>query len=141
MTLLYDLRLALRLARRELRAGLRGFGVFLACMALGVAAVAGVRSLSAAYAAGVAEDAAALLGGDIEASLALRPLPPETLAALTRLGKTSHLVTMQVMARRRDAPGKRALASLRAADAAYPLYGSVTLSPPMPLDQALAVRD
>jgi len=82
MTLFDELKLALRLARRELRAGLRGFGVFLACMALGVAAVAGVRSLSAAYAAGVADDAAALLGGDIEASLALRPLPPEALAAL-----------------------------------------------------------
>ncbi|MYL82895.1 FtsX-like permease family protein [Desulfovibrio aerotolerans] len=141
MTFFDDLKLAARLARRELRAGLRGFGIFLACMALGVAAVAGVRSLSAAYAAGVAADAAALLGGDIEASLSLRAAAPDELAALTRLGPTSHLVSMQVMVRRQDSPGKRGLASLRAADAAYPLYGTVTLDPPLPLAEALAVRD
>lgn len=141
MTFLGDLKLAARLARRELRAGLRGFGIFLACLALGVAAVAGVRSLSAAYAAGVAEDAAALLGGDLEASLSLRPAAPDELAALTGLGPTSHLVSMQVMTRRQNAPNKRALASLRAADAAYPLYGTVVLSPPMPLADALAERD
>jgi hypothetical protein len=33
----------LRLALRELRGGVRGFGVFLACLALGVAAIAGIR--------------------------------------------------------------------------------------------------
>ena len=37
MTFFGDFKLAARLARRELRAGLRGFGIFLACMALGVA--------------------------------------------------------------------------------------------------------
>lgn len=141
MTFFADMLLAARLARRELRTGLRGFGVFLACMALGVAAVAGVKSLSAAYAAGVAEDAAALLGGDIEASLSLRPAAPDERAALTALGPTSHLVSMQAMVRSRETPGKRTLATLRAADAAYPLYGTVVLSPPMPLAEALAGRD
>jgi len=136
-----DMTLAARLARRELRTGLRGFGVFLACLALGVAAVAGVRSLSASYAAGLAEDAAALLGGDIEAALSQRPAAPEELAALSALGRTSHLVSMQVMARRTvGAPG-RALATLRAVDGAYPLYGAVVLAPPMALAEALAVRD
>ena len=38
--------LLLRLALRELRAGLSGFGIFLACIALGVAAIAGISSLS-----------------------------------------------------------------------------------------------
>jgi putative ABC transport system permease protein len=39
---LASFRLASRLAWRELRSGVRGFGVFLACLALGVAAIAGV---------------------------------------------------------------------------------------------------
>ena len=47
--------LALRLARRELRGGLRGFRIFLACLALGVAVIAGVGSLSAAIKAGLVE--------------------------------------------------------------------------------------
>ena len=37
---------ALRLALREMRGGLRGFYIFLACIALGTAAIAGVNSLS-----------------------------------------------------------------------------------------------
>ena len=38
--------LALRFAWRELRGGLRGFGVFIACIALGVMAIAGVGSVA-----------------------------------------------------------------------------------------------
>ena len=37
--------LSLTIARRELRGGLRGFRVFLACLALGVAAIAAVGTL------------------------------------------------------------------------------------------------
>ncbi len=33
-------------ARRELRAGVRGFYIFLACLVLGTGAIAGVQSLS-----------------------------------------------------------------------------------------------
>lgn len=39
-----DLRLALTLCRRELRGGLRGFGVFLGCLFLGVLAISAVGS-------------------------------------------------------------------------------------------------
>jgi putative ABC transport system permease protein len=42
-----QLGLAWRLARRELRGGLKGFGVLLACLCLGVAVIAGVGSLGA----------------------------------------------------------------------------------------------
>ena len=38
--------LALKLAWRDLRGGLRGFGVFIACLALGVMAIAAVASAS-----------------------------------------------------------------------------------------------
>ena len=43
---------ALRLARRELRGGLRGFRIFLACLALGVAAIAAVGSIRASSSGG-----------------------------------------------------------------------------------------
>ena len=39
--------LAWRLARRELRGGFKGLGVFLACLALGVAAIAAVGVVNA----------------------------------------------------------------------------------------------
>ena len=38
-----SLKLSARLAARELRGGLRGFRIFLTCLALGVAAIAAMR--------------------------------------------------------------------------------------------------
>ena len=45
--------LPLRFAARELRAGLRGFYVFIACIALGVMAMAAVGSLASGLAEGL----------------------------------------------------------------------------------------
>ena len=41
-----------RIARRELRGGLRGFRVFLACLALGVGAIAAVGSIASSVIGG-----------------------------------------------------------------------------------------
>ncbi len=49
---------ALRFAWRELRGGLRGFGVFIACIALGVMAIAGVGSVAQASRTGLPAPAA-----------------------------------------------------------------------------------
>ena len=63
------LTLAFSLARRELRAGfgggLRGFRILIACLAIGVAAIAGVGSLSSSLVAGLQADGQAILGGDV----------------------------------------------------------------------------
>ena len=64
---------ALRLARRELRGGIAGFRVFLACLVLGVGAIAATGSLGSAVEAGIRGDARTLLGGDVSARLAYRP--------------------------------------------------------------------
>ncbi len=65
-------RLALRFAWRDLRGGLRGFGVFIACIALGVMAIAGVGSVAASLADGIAGAGQAILGGDLAFSLIQR---------------------------------------------------------------------
>ncbi|WP_139323411.1 hypothetical protein, partial [Roseomonas sp. TAS13] len=59
------LALAWRLARRELRGGVKGLRIVLACLALGVAAIAAVGTLRAAVETGLAADGARLLGGDL----------------------------------------------------------------------------
>ena len=66
-------RLALSLAVREMRGGLRGFWILIACLALGVGAIAGAVSLNQAVKAGIDENARPLLGGDLQAHLANRP--------------------------------------------------------------------
>ena len=48
-----SLKIAIRFAARELRGGLVGFRVFLACLALGVAAIAAVGTVRAGIEAGL----------------------------------------------------------------------------------------
>src|SRR5438270_3400159 len=132
--------LALRLARREMRNGLRGFGIFLACLTLGVAAIAGVGSLAAAVDAGLKGDARIVLGGDLEFHLINRAASEAQLAALRQGGDLSEADQMRAMARRPDG-ARRSLIELKAVDGAYPLYGDVTLAPAQTLADALAQRD
>ncbi|MCU0802125.1 MAG: hypothetical protein MUD11_10160, partial [Rhodobacteraceae bacterium] len=66
------LRLAARFARRELRGGLAGFRVFLACLALGVAAIAGVGTIRAAIENGLQDQGAVILGGDAQMEFTYR---------------------------------------------------------------------
>ena len=66
------LKIAAKFARRELRGGLRGFRVFLACLALGVAAIAAVGSVRSAIEAGLTREGSALLGGDAEIEFTYR---------------------------------------------------------------------
>ena len=112
--------LALRLARRELRHGLKGFTVFLACLTLGVGAIAGVGSLSAAIGQGLARDGQALLGGDMEFRLSQRAPSAEEKAWITARGTPSETIQMRVMAEGQPS-GKRTLVELKAVDGAYPL--------------------
>ncbi len=62
----------MRFAARELRGGLRGFYVFIACIALGVMAIAGVGSVASGLADGLAREGRVILGGDLAFSLSLR---------------------------------------------------------------------
>ena len=59
----------LRFALRELRGGLHGFRIFVACIALGVMAIAGVGSFSRSLTDGLAREGRVILGGDLSFSL------------------------------------------------------------------------
>ena len=67
-----SLRIAARIARRELRGGLTGFRIFLACLILGVAAIAAIGSVREAIRAGLEREGATILGGDAELELTYR---------------------------------------------------------------------
>ena len=131
---------AFRLARRELRGGVRGLRVFLACLVLGVTAIAGIGSLAASVAAGIKADARDLLGGDAEARLAYRPADAAQRGFLAQSGSVSDIATMRAMARTQEGD-RRSLIELKAVDAAYPLFGAVVLSPAQSLAGALGRRD
>ena len=129
-----DLALAWRLARREMRGGLAGFRIFLLCIAIGVAAIAAVHSVSQAVQAGIARDARALHGGDLAVRTTYLPADTAARADFASLGRVSEVVEMRAMAR---ADGGAALVELKAVDRAYPLAGVLRLSGGMALEDAL----
>ena len=131
--------LALRYALRELRGGLRGFYVFIACIALGVMAIAGVGSVAASLGEGLAREGRTLLGGDVAFSLIQREAKPDEIAFLRSRGKLSVAATLRVMARAGD--GQLALVELKAVDDTYPMLGELALDPKLPMADLLAERD
>jgi len=131
--------LALRIALREMRGGLRGFYVLTACIALGVMAVAGVNSVASGLANGFAREGRSILGGDLAFLLSLREASTAEQDFLATQGQVSRAATMRAMARAQD--GDAALVEVKAVDASYPLYGTVLLDPDQPLRNVLAPED
>lgn len=63
---------ATRVFVRELRGGIRGFRVFVACLALGVASVAVVGTVRSSVEEGLSREGSAILGGDAEIEFSYR---------------------------------------------------------------------
>ena len=127
--------LALRFAGRELRSGVKGFRIFLACLALGVAAIAAAGSTAEAFRRGLASQAGEILGGDLALTVEQRRFTSDERAAIEGEGRASWAVSARAMA---EAPsGLRRLVELRGVSSAYPLVGKVELRGAASLDQAL----
>ena len=131
--------LAVRFAWREMRGGLRGFYVFIGCIALGVMAIAGVASVAGSLADGLAREGRVILGGDLAFTLIHREADAAERDFLRRRGELSTAATMRAMARAGD--WRTALVEIKAVDAAYPLHGAVVLDPAMTLADALVARE
>jgi len=133
-------RLAVRFALRELRGGLRGFYIFIACIALGVAAIAGVTSVSRALTEGISAEGQSILGGDLSFALVHRQADASEEAYLETLGTVSRVATMRAMTRLADG-SDQTLVELKAVDGSYPLYGRMVLEDGQDLAEALARKD
>ncbi|WP_298844107.1 FtsX-like permease family protein [uncultured Roseobacter sp.] len=126
-------------ARRELRGGLKGFRILLACLALGVAAIAAVGTVRASIEAGLAREGAALLGGDAELDFTYRFATATERTWMNNVAtRVSEIADFRSMAVVGD---ERGLTQIKAVDDAYPLVGAVTLSPDIPLKDALAAHN
>jgi putative ABC transport system permease protein len=132
--------LVLRLARRELRGGVRGLTIVLLCLALGVAAIAAVGTLRAATDRALAADGRRILGGDVEVDTGVEPAPDALRAWLDARGaRLSEVVQMRSMLV--AVSGQRQLVELKAVDQAWPLVGEAQIEPPQSLVTALGEHD
>ena len=127
---------AVTFALRELRSGVKGFRIFLACLALGVAAIAAASSTAEAFRQGLASQAREILGGDLSVTVEDRDFTPAERARLAATGRLSYAAAARAMA---TAPsGARRLVELRGVDNAYPLAGTVQVQGAPSLAAALA---
>ncbi|MGY6632429.1 MAG: ABC transporter permease [Alkalilacustris sp.] len=135
-----SVRVAARIARRELRGGLRGFWVFLACLALGVGAIAAVGSVRAAIEAGLAREGAVILGGDAQVSFTYRFADPAERNWMdSRAEVVSEIVDFRSMAVVGEGPtAERALTQVKGVDDRWPLIGTPRFDPALSLDDIFA---
>jgi len=121
-------RLAWKFALRELRGGLGGFYVFLACIALGVAAISGVNSVALSITSGIEEQGKTLLGGDVAFRTVQRRLNDQERRFLAAKGTLSEAANMRAMARLPDG-SDQSLIELKAVEPNWPLQGTFTTAP------------
>lgn len=115
---------AWRIARRDLSARFRGLRLLLVCLFLGTMALTAIGSLTAAIESELDSRGGELLGGDMQVSVWQRGLTEVERRSLASNGVLSEGTRLQAMARRGDAAVP---VELKAVDAAYPLYGALTL--------------
>jgi len=134
--------LPLRLALRDLRGGLAGLRLLAICLFLGVAALAGVGSLSSAILSELNARGQSILGGDIQVSVSQREATAEERSAFEAAGRVSHVTRMRAMAARTDG-AESLLVELKGVDSAYPLYGNLRMQPgalaPRPSGESAAI--
>ncbi len=121
-----DSSLARTLARRDLRGGFKHLRLLIACLVLGVAAIAGVGTLARSILAGLESQGQSLLGGDIEVRLTHREATSAESAKFATLGTVSQTARMRAMVKG-IASDERILGELKAVDTVYPLYGAFKL--------------
>ena len=138
-----NLQISAKPARRELRGGLAGFRMLIACLALGVAAIAPVGSIKIGIEAGLKAESATLLGGDAEAEFTYRFAADNEREWLERISlKISEVADFRSMiVVQRDDVTERALTQIKAVDQNYPLSGDVLLKNGLEFSAALAKKD
>ncbi len=130
-----------RIATRELRSSRGKFAFVVLSVAIGVAALTGVRGFSAAFRSMLLLRARTILAADlaVRTNQALTPGEIAKLNGLTAAsGAQQTPVTEMLSMASASTSLDPLLVSLKAVDPAhYPFYGKVALTPAMPLSQAL----
>jgi putative ABC transport system permease protein len=129
---------------RETRGAWRHFLYFFVCIAIGVSALVGVSLFAVHVEDAVSKQAKSLLGGDLEirSSHHLSAEGQAVLQALNQRGIVRTHVSELVAMAASTTPGARAgqatqIVELKAVEAGYPLYGTLSTDPPVALDHLL----
>ena len=112
------------IARRDLSARFRGLRLLLACLFLGVGALAAIGTLTGAIEDELKSRGQTILGGDVQVEVWQRSANAAERAELEKLGQVSGGIRLQAMA----SSGETVVPiELKAVDAQWPLVGRLTL--------------
>jgi putative ABC transport system permease protein len=131
---------AARIASRELRSSRGKFAFVILSVAIGVAALTGVRGFSSAFRATLLLRARSIMAADLAARTNVQPTPDQQsgLDALRAAGNDESAVTETLSMASSTTSLDPLLVSLKAVEPdKYPFYGDVVLEPSVPLTQAL----
>lgn len=124
---------------RESRGSRGRLAFFVACLALGVAAIVGVAALVEAVRAGIRAQSRELLGADLSVS-AFRPLPEELARQHLLAGSEFERTDVRELATMASSSktGRSQLVEVKAVGGRFPFYGALGLEPARPLEELLA---
>jgi putative ABC transport system permease protein len=131
-----------RAIRRESRGARSRLVFFVACLAVGVAAVVAVAGLSASLDRTIRGEARQLLAADIAVE-SRRPLPASLADALRPIAGVeradlTEMVTVAAAPPSAGGAGRSQLVELKVVEGGYPFYGRLRLEPDRPLASLLA---
>ena len=120
--------LPIRIARRELRAGIRGWRIFLLCLIVGVGTITLVQVTANGITDSLHANGRTLLGGDlaIRATTPLAEGPKVWLAA--HGAKRMESIELRSMVRDNGTGENAQLVEIKAVESGYPFYGEATVT-------------
>lgn len=129
-----DNQLAFKWAKREVFSnfknggiwgGVRGFGIFLTAIFLGVFAIALVGTFSAALNSGLNDSGQTLLGGDVDMRMTNQFADDDLIEYLQSKGKLSQVTHFRGMVRDETSSDNAILVDAKGVDTSYPLVGTL----------------
>ena len=128
----------LKLAWQDLRGSGQSLWVLCACLVLGVTLVAATGGLYQQVWQGLQADSRQIAGGDLQVESRSR-LPTDAVDWMAARGDVSLLIELDTMIGTAD--GDFQLVEVQSVDDRYPLYGALTLDPPLPLTEVTRKED
>ncbi len=128
----------LKLAWQDLRGSGQSLWVLCACLVLGVTLIAATGGLYQQVSLALQSDSREISGGDLQVEARSR-LPDELIDWMSARGQVSLLIELDTMMA--TSKGDFQLVEVQSVDERYPLYGSLTLDPPLPLAEVTQMKE
>ena len=134
----------LKIALREIRGGVKGFRLFIICLALGSMALATISSTKKSINVGLDQKAVEILGGDVSVGFTYRFADKNELDFIKKnsssFTETTDFRSMAFVSEN-NIPVDSTLIRVKGVDNKYPIYGEIKTTPNIPITDALKKID